>query len=647
MSSTALEVLADIEPFEQQIKGLEPAAASAAKKAGQAMDREMQRWAKTAAGRPAEEMAQAMAGIRAAGQRTGASAAASAKDVSSAWSKTGLVLDGVAGSLAGAGVAFAGLSIVKSAITWMAEFDSMALESALNLDELRGKLDDLAGVPGFGVPISPEVAASVSALRAEQAALDDIWTQTKATIATELAPALSIMGRGMVVAALVAKDLYERFLQVRGLLLSVVGAVAPVGEAFEALGGPLGSYVAQADQLLDQEQQLAIAEKTRADVQKLVADGQKHLAEETRRKSEADKDAASRARDHAAAQRDADEAAREAAAEYRTQQDAAKELFAIASAAAMENMTAEERLTAEYDAQIAKINELAQASGLVGAADAARAATTEKYWHDRDQLAQETIAAEIAKEQELHDAHMAFLAEGEAAALRVKEAHQQYIQDEVDTWMGAAQSVQQAFSEIAAAELQQQEEVIAKTQAARDAAAKAGKASEVKRLDAILEAEKKAGRTAFRADKAAKISQIAMNTATAITAALAQLGPIAGGVAAGAITAVGAIQAGIVAKQKSPYHTGGSVRAPDEVDIRARQGEYVVREGAARENKAALDELNRTGSMPGTTVNLVQLDGRTMGAIVAQAVKAPGPLRQEIERIAKGVLSNSSQGYAR
>ena len=61
------------------------------------------------------------------------------------------------------------------------------------------------------------------------------------------------------------------------------------------------------------------------------------------------------------------------------------------------------------------------------------------------------------------------------------------------------------------------------------------------------------------ADKAQAIFGIAINTAVAITTALAQLGPVAGAYAAAAIGVIGAVQAGIVAARPIPLAEGGLV----------------------------------------------------------------------------------------
>jgi len=62
----------------------------------------------------------------------------------------------------------------------------------------------------------------------------------------------------------------------------------------------------------------------------------------------------------------------------------------------------------------------------------------------------------------------------------------------------------------------------------------------------------------FRADKAAAVVNIAIQTSLAVMKALGQLGPIAGAIASGLIIATGAVQAGIVIAKKPPKFGQGT-----------------------------------------------------------------------------------------
>jgi hypothetical protein len=96
-------------------------------------------------------------------------------------------------------------------------------------------------------------------------------------------------------------------------------------------------------------------------------------------------------------------------------------------------------------------------------------------------------------------------------------------------------------------------------------------------------AQKDAALVAFRIQQAAGIGQVAMDTAGAVTKAMALFGPPpspAGIAAIAAASAIGLAQAALVAAQPPPsFHTGGMIStaplAPDETMIRARKGEEI------------------------------------------------------------------------
>jgi hypothetical protein len=67
---------------------------------------------------------------------------------------------------------------------------------------------------------------------------------------------------------------------------------------------------------------------------------------------------------------------------------------------------------------------------------------------------------------------------------------------------------------------------------------------------------------------------------------LAELGPVAGGLASSAIIATGAAQAALIASEEPKFHMGGLVGqsslAPDEQRITAKSGEAVLSTSAVR-----------------------------------------------------------------
>ncbi len=137
--------------------------------------------------------------------------------------------------------------------------------------------------------------------------------------------------------------------------------------------------------------------------------------------------------------------------------------------------------------------------------------------------------------------------------------------------------------------------------------------------------QQEAALAAFRAQQALSAVMIAMNTATAIMKAVADLGPIAGAIAGVALGALGAVQMGIVMSEEPPeFHVGGVVsesdrgRSPGRSTTRAVTTELEVGEGvlvgravSALGGPEAIDRLNfdpygaiaslssRIGSVPG------------------------------------------------
>lgn len=117
----------------------------------------------------------------------------------------------------------------------------------------------------------------------------------------------------------------------------------------------------------------------------------------------------------------------------------------------------------------------------------------------------------------------------------------------------------------------------------------------------------------FNLQKAAGVAEIAINTAVAITRALAVLGPIAGPVAAGFIGAAGAAQTAAVLSQAPPtFDIGGMIGnldplRPGEKFIRAQSGEAILDEATVQRlgGEQGIDRLQRGGN-PSQQVVVVQ-----------------------------------------
>lgn len=113
----------------------------------------------------------------------------------------------------------------------------------------------------------------------------------------------------------------------------------------------------------------------------------------------------------------------------------------------------------------------------------------------------------------------------------------------------------------------------------------------------------------FNIQKGASIADATINGAVAITRALADLGPIAGAVAAAAITATTAAQISLIAQQEPAFDTGGIVRgglmanSGDQMSARVLPGEAILNRSATdRIGEQGINALNGGAGLGGVTV---------------------------------------------
>jgi len=147
------------------------------------------------------------------------------------------------------------------------------------------------------------------------------------------------------------------------------------------------------------------------------------------------------------------------------------------------------------------------------------------------------------------------------------------------------------------------------------------------------EAQADAAERWFKFYKASSILQIVIDGAAAAVKAVAQLGPIAGGIAAGGIAALTAAQSAVVAGQELPsYHVGGM--APDETMAVLRRNEPVLTAQAGRAlGEHGVNALNRGQSPMGGQLVIQQVyRHRVFGEVVRDNYRLPGsPLRAAIK----------------
>ena len=145
----------------------------------------------------------------------------------------------------------------------------------------------------------------------------------------------------------------------------------------------------------------------------------------------------------------------------------------------------------------------------------------------------------------------------------------------------------------------------------------------------MTESEKKAARTAFEISRATALAQVAIQGAVAIARTLAELGPIAGPIAAVGVGATVLAQTAAIGAQQPPeFPAGGIVRpSPDHQLIAAQPGEGVVsRRGMAALGEEGLHAINR-GEPPVQRVEVVmQYRHRIFDRFIRDNLQRPGPL---------------------
>lgn len=162
-------------------------------------------------------------------------------------------------------------------------------------------------------------------------------------------------------------------------------------------------------------------------------------------------------------------------------------------------------------------------------------------------------------------------------------------------------------------------------------------------------AQQQAALVAFRVNQVAGSASVGINTAVAITKALADLGPVGGAVAGVGIAATGAAQVAAIWGQEPPQvkHGGGGIHgaaydAPDETNVRGLEGEFMLTRQGVRNagGEEVVRSFNRNagdGRSAGAQVLAVGLDHRFFNATVRRNIQQTNsPLRQAVASAAAG-----------
>ena len=258
----------------------------------------------------------------------------------------------------------------------------------------------------------------------------------------------------------------------------------------------------------------------------------KEIIEQSASQAQADQRAARAAQDLASAQENLKPPKQDDSA-AKEQAKALEELLAIRQQAVEALMTEEELEQMQFEQRLARIEELREISGSVEEAEMAAIAVRDEM----EAKSHKKRLAEIAKETAARQAFVSIMTSSATAAANAIESVL------VDT----------------------------------------GKITQEQALKLHF------------LKQTAALTDIAVNTAVAITKANATLGPIAGGIATGALVASGAAQAAAVIAQPPPtFDMGGMIGNMDPL----RPGETIIR---AQRGEAVLDEstVNRLGGERG------------------------------------------------
>jgi len=188
-------------------------------------------------------------------------------------------------------------------------------------------------------------------------------------------------------------------------------------------------------------------------------------------------------------------------------------------------------------------------------------------------------------------------------------------------------------AEVAQASLEKQREAFRASREsmtlAERQAAKEGLKLEREKLIEIERKQKRAALASFRVQQASSIASAVVSGAL-LALTLNAPPPVGIGFPAGTIAATamtGASVAAIAAQPPPKLHGGGPVQpmgmAPDERPVVGKAGEFMVSSGPAVRHRRELEELNRTGRMPGSSVTVV-VGGRQLTDVLVDEAGKPG-----------------------
>lgn len=241
-----------------------------------------------------------------------------------------------------------------------------------------------------------------------------------------------------------------------------------------------------------------------------------------------------------------------------------------------------------------------------------------------------------------------------AITQQLEDNRKQYIQtliDSVDQWVSTVQELMQSIGDLFKAqneaELQDLESKYDKETQMLEEQHERGLMSDKeynqkqKELDDNYQKQKeKLQQEQAKKEKAVNMFQIIINTATAIMQSFAQLGPIAGAVAAASMAAIGAVQLATVASQPMPKAargrkiTGKRHSQGGEI-IEAEDGEVIINRRSAQQFEPLLSAINMAGG--GIPFGPMPSDGGFASRYAMQAGLTEQAIVKAVERGVKSV----------
>jgi hypothetical protein len=141
-------------------------------------------------------------------------------------------------------------------------------------------------------------------------------------------------------------------------------------------------------------------------------------------------------------------------------------------------------------------------------------------------------------------------------------------------------------------------------------------------------------RRIFELRQKAKIAETISAGALAIIQAYAELGPVAGTVAAAFIGATTGTSLGIIAGQESPYHQGGMISGQGDQMIKAQGGEAVLNKSAVNSmgGASAVESLNSGRGSGQPVVIELTYKQKVLDRVVADSLRKGGPLKNALNK---------------